>query len=221
MISLFIKLVDGKKKLHKYPAHFSFWYLFLGPIYTLIHKSFTYSILCFIYHLFLVPKSLVIKFFSLFNLDMNIVNVLAYPHFNFDVFTYLFILIVPRILIAAFIDNYYLNRAINKYGMLPADDIELEKLVKISPKYKNLPIDASFLEKTSFNLNEDTDFGKVSKNQLDLDSTNLLTKEELKVKEIKDNYYQNQLNILYGKYESGFISEKELIEHKKRLFKDQ
>lgn len=152
---------------------------------------------------------------------MNIVNVLAYPHFNFDVFTYLFILIVPRILIAAFIDNYYLNRAINKYGMLPADDIELEKLVKISPKYKNLPIDASFLEKTSFNLNEDTDFGKVSKNQLDLDSTNLLTKEELKVKEIKDNYYQNQLNILYGKYESGFISEKELIEHKKRLFKDQ
>ena len=201
---MLIKLVDGKKKLHKYPAHFSFWYLFLGPIYTLIHKSFTYSILCFIYHLFLVPKSLVIKFFSFFNLDMNIVNVLAYPHFNFDVFTYLFILIVPRILIAAFIDNYYLNRAINKYGMLPADDIELEKLVKISPKYKNLPIDASFLEKT-----------------LDLDSTNLLTKEELKVKEIKDNYYQNQLNILYGKYESGFISEKELIEHKKRLFKDQ
>lgn len=217
---MFVKLVDSKKKQHLYPARFSFWYLFFGPIYTLVRKSFPYSILCLVYHLFLVPKSLVIKFFTLFNLDESVINVLAYPHFNFDIFTYLFILIIPRILIAAFIDNYYLNIAINKKNMLPADDASLEKLSKISQKYKDLPVDSSFLEKTTFNLNKEENSNDKKKSYLDLDKTNLLSKDEIKNKELKDSYYQNQLDILYGKYESGFISEEELIEHKKRLFKD-
>lgn len=217
---MFIKLVDSKKKQHLYPVRFSFWYLFFGPIYTLVRKSFPYSILCFVYHLFLVPKSLVIKFFMLFNLDESVINVLAYPHFNFDIFTYLFILIIPRILIATFIDNYYLNIAINKKNMLPADDASLEKLSKISQKYKDLPVDSSFLEKTTFNLNKEKNSYDKKKSYLDLDKTNLLNKDEIKNKELKDSYYQNQLDILYGKYESGFISEEELIEHKKRLFKD-
>ena len=101
--------------------------------------------------------------------------------------------------------------------MLNEINIKLKKLKNDVSLKSTLNCDIEMLDN---NLNKEENSYDKKKSYLDLDKTNLLSKDEIKNKELKDSYYQNQLDILYGKYESGFISEEELIEHKKRLFKD-
>lgn len=216
-----INLIDKKKKKHKFPVGFSFWYLFFGPIYTLFRKRIVYSLIVIVYHFLLIPKSIIAKFYTLFHLDEQIISILTYPHNNFDIVTYLIILLVPHIIIAIFIDNHYLKVAINQQYMLPATDVDLEKIAKKFPKYKDLPIDLSFVEKQVFLPNEikEDEVFKV-KSPLDLDKSNLQNKNMEKLNKSREKLIEQQLNILYGKFESGFISEEELIKEKHKILEN-
>lgn len=215
-----IKLVDKKKKTHKYPSGYSFLYLIFGPFYSLFRGRIVYSIIVFVVHFFLIPKAYMTQFYSLFNLEENVINVLTYPHSNFDIATWIIVYLLPRILIAIFIDKHYLKVAVNQKDMLPASDVDLEKLVKVSPKYKNVPIDSSFIEKVTFIPNEVKTIEHENKiTPLDTSKENLIKKSDVKANALKEKYLQQQLEILYSRYESGFISEEELIESKKRLLK--
>ncbi len=215
-----IKLVDKKKKTHKYPCGYSFLYLIFGPFYSLFRKRIVYSLIVFVVHFFLIPKTYMVQFYSLFKFEERVINILTYPHSNFDLVTWIIVYILPRILVAIFIDKHYLKVAVNQKDMLPASDVDLEKLVKIFPKFKNVPIDSSFIEKVTFIPNKVKATEKENRiTPLDTSKENLIKKGEVKTNALKEKYLQQQLEILYSRYESGFISEEELIESKKRLLK--
>ena len=217
-----VKLVDSDKKTHNYPVGFSFLYLFFGPFYTLIRGKILYSIIVILYYLFMIPKNIFISIINKFIFDENIINVLSYPHFNFDIITALLIILIPHIIICIYMDNYFVKEAINKHNMLPASDSDLEKLAKISKRYKDLPIDSSYIEGLVIVKPKKTDnFTKKSKSIVSLDSENLLSDNERSKKDRLDEAKQHQLDLIYSKYHMGLISEKELIEAKEKILNEK
>ncbi len=216
-----IRLIDSEKKKHNFPAGFSFWYLFFGPFYTLIRGKIIYSILVIFYYITMIPKPLFVSLMEKIFHDENVIRVLSYPHNNFDMITFIVVLLIPHVIISIYIDNYFIKIAVNKKSMLPASDIDLEKLTKVSRKYKNLPIDSSFIERFLGKTDEMTNFKVHKKSYLSLDSDNLLTSAEKTKKERIDMAKQHQLDLLYSKYNLGLISEKELIDAKERLINDK
>lgn len=194
-----IKLVDEKNKTHTLPAGFSFWYLFFGPFYALFRKKILYGLLVIIYYIAMIPKSLFEKILESFINDEYAIMILAYPHFKLDIITSIIIVLIPHMIVSIFFDNYLLQKAIEKKHMLPANDIYLEKLISISKKYQNLPIDKNYIENIS-----------IINNTKNADKAPFLSKlEEAK---------QKELDVLYHQYYLGLISEDELINKKNKLF---
>ncbi|MCH5180224.1 MAG: hypothetical protein J1F32_03300 [Erysipelotrichales bacterium] len=217
-----VKLVDSEKKKHKFPMGFSFWYLFFGPLYTLIRGKIIYSILVIIYYIVMIPKPIFISLIEKIIHDENVVNVLSYPHNNFDIFTILVLILIPHIILCIYIDNYFVKLAVNKKNMLPASDVDLEKLAKVSKKYKDLPIDSSFIEGLVIVKPDDKEkITKSNKSVIALDSDNLLTDIQKHKKDRLDEAKQRQLDLVYSKYHLGLISENELIEAKEKIINEK
>ena len=217
-----VRLVDSNKKVHKFPMGFSFLYLFFGPFYTLVRGQVMYSAVVIIYYLFMIPKSLFVSIIEKIISDENIVNVLSYPHLNLDIITVLFIILIPHIIACIYIDNYLVKKAVNKKNMLPASDLDLEKLTKISRKYQDLPIDSSYIEGLVIVKNDNLEnFSKRTQSVTSLDSDNLLSDIQRSKKERLDEAKQHQLDLIYSKYNLGLISEKELIEAKEKIINEK
>ena len=217
-----VKLVDNEKKTHNFPMGFSFWYLFFGPLYTVIRGKILYSFLIVLYYFIMIPKSLFVPMIEKFILDEKIINVLSYPHNNFDIITFIVVILIPHIIVCIYIDNYFIKKAIDQKNMLPASDIDLEKLTKISKKYRDLPIDSSFIERLVIvkpDIQEN--FTKKSKSIISLDSDILLSDIERDKKTRLDEAKQRQLDLLYSKYHLGLLSENELIEAKEKILNEK
>ncbi|MCH5171951.1 MAG: hypothetical protein J1F31_03925 [Erysipelotrichales bacterium] len=217
-----VRLVDGNKKVHKFPMGFSFFYLFFGPFYTLIRGKIIYSIVVILYYLLLIPKDIFVSIIKNIIIDENVINVLAYPHLKIDLITYIFIILIPHVIICIYIDNYFIKNAVNKKNMLPASDLDLERLTKISKKYKDLPIDSSYIEGLVIVKTDKKE--KLSNRNVtvtSIDSDNLLSEVQRSKKDRLDEAKQHQLDLIYSKYNLGLLSEKELIEAKEKIINEK
>ena len=171
-----------------------------------------------LYYIILIPKNLFIGLISKIVSDTNIVNVLAYPHFSSDIFTSIVLAVLPQAIIAIFINNVRLKKAINKQNMLPASENDLETLTNYNKKYESLPIDSSYIQQ--INIKEaNTSEKQVAKNKVlfDLDNDNLLNKKAREEKEKNDILKQRELDLIYNKYNMGLISEEELNALKRKI----
>ena len=110
-----VALVDSNKKRHKYSLGYSFACLILGPFYLVFKWKIWVSLLLLLYYIILIPKNLFIGLISKIVSDTNIVNVLAYPHFSSDIFTSIVLAVLPQAIIAIFINNVRLKKAIKKH----------------------------------------------------------------------------------------------------------
>ena len=215
-----IKLVDTNKKSRKFFEKFSYFYFFFGPFYTLYRKKFTYSILLVIYNFIMIPRSIVISILSSWKLGDNLIAVLAYPHTTLDIFTTILLTFIPHLILSFFIEKYFIKQAINKKNMLPASDLDLEKLKKISKQYGDLPVDPSYLAKLSFveSSNRISNHNLENrKSVLDLGKDNLKNSVQKVYDEDLNYRMQDELDIIYSKYQMGLLSEKELLEEKKKI----
>lgn len=213
-----VALVDSNKKRHKYSLGYSFTCLILGPFYLLFKWKIWVSLLLLLYYIILIPKNMFISLISKIISDTNIVDILAYPHFSSDIFTSIVLAFLPQAIIAIFINDVRLKKAINKQNMLPASENDLETLTKYNKKYESLPIDSSYIQQ--INIKEaNTSEKQVANNKVlfDLDNDNLLNKKAREEKEKNDILKQRELDLIYNKYNMGLISEEELNTLKKKI----
>lgn len=213
-----VALVDSNKKKHKYSLGYSFACLILGPFYLLFKGKIWVSVLLLLYYIILIPKNMFISLISKIVSDTNIVSVLAYPHFSSDIFTSIVLALLPQAIIAIFINNVGLKKAINKQNMLPASENDLETLTNYNKKYESLPIDSSYIQQ--INIKEaNTSEKQVANNKVlfDLDNDNLLNKKTREEKEKIDILKQRELDLIYNKYNMGLISEEELNALKRKI----
>ena len=213
-----VALVDSNKKKHKYSLGYSFACLILGPFYLLFKGKIWVSVLLLLYYIILIAKNMFISLISKIVSDTNIVSVLAYPHFSSDIFTSIVLALLPQAIIAIFINNVRLKKAINKQNMLPASENDLETLTNYNKKYESLPIDSSYIQQ--INIKEaNTSEKQVANNKVlfDLDNDNLLNKKTREEKEKIDILKQRELDLIYNKYNMGLISEEELNALKRKI----
>lgn len=213
-----VALVDSNKKRHKYSLGYSFACLILGPFYLLFKGKIWVSVLLLLYYIILIPKNMFISLISKIVSDKSIVSVLAYPHFSSDIFTSIVLALLPQAIIAIFINNVRLKKAINKQNMLPASENDLETLTNYNKKYESLPIDSSYIQQ--INIKEaNTSEKQVANNKVlfDLDNDNLLNKKTREEKEKIDILKQRELDLIYNKYNMGLISEEELNALKRKI----
>lgn len=213
-----VALVDSNKKRHKYSLGYSFVCLILGPFYLLFKGKIWISLLFLLYYIILIPKNMIISLIGKVVADVNIVDILAYPHFSGDIFTSIVLALLPQAIIAIFINDLRLKKAINKQNMLPASENDLEILTKYNKKYESLPIDSSYIQQ--INIKEaNTAEKQVANNKVlfDLDNDNLLNKETREEKEKSDILKQRELDLIFNKYNMGLISEEELNALKEKI----
>lgn len=108
-----------------------------------------------------------------------------------------------HIIFSIHVEKLLMRLDIEKRGMLPASDDDAIKLSNLIKKYKDLPVHPSYVKKITFV--EDTSTTKKENVSNNLDS---------KIKQ-----QQAQLDLLYEKYNSGFISQKELMEWQEKILK--
>lgn len=213
-----VALVDSNKKRHKYSLGYSFACLILGPFYLVFKWKIWVSLLLFLYYIILIPKNMFVNLISKIVTDASIIDILAYPHFSSDIFTSIVLAVLPQAIIAIFINNVRLKKAINKQNMLPASENDLETLTNYNKKYESLPIDSSYIQQ--INIKEaNTSEKQVAKNKVlfDLDNDNLLNKKAREEKEKNDILKQRELDLIYNKYNMGLISEEELNALKRKI----
>lgn len=213
-----VVLVDSNKKKHKFNLGYSFTCLILGPIHLMFKGKVWLSLLLFLYYIILIPKNMFVNLISKIVTDASIIDILAYPHFSSDIFTSIVLAVLPQAIIAIFINNVRLKKAINKQNMLPASENDLETLTNYNKKYESLPIDSSYIQQ--INIKEaNTSEKQVAKNKVlfDLDNDNLLNKKAREEKEKNDILKQRELDLIYNKYNMGLISEEELNALKRKI----
>lgn len=200
-----VNLTDSKKRKHKYPVGFSYGYFFLGPVYLLFRRRFLASILLLLlYYLFLPIPGL-----------KELSDILNGPNWLKELFTLfsskyfiwcgILLISILHIVLSIVINKVILSKDIDKKFLLPSSDKDASILANYIRKYSDLPVHPSYVKKITFiDDNSDTTIAKLN-----------TIKEDKRFA-----IAQNQLDIIYEKYESGFISQKELFEKQREIIKN-
>lgn len=209
---MFINFIDLNKKKRKIYSGFSLGFFLLGPIYLLIRKRFIIgSLLCILYY-WLLPFPGLDSLVSLLSISGAFANIILYFRSGLPIFLGIGIILFPHIYFLMRIEAHIMKRTIDKIGLLPATSEDANKLAKTLPIFKDLPVHPSYVKAITFLNSDASESIKEAKNS----KKNQVVSNTTRLKTI-ENQKQAQLETIYEKYNSGFISREELLELQKKI----
>lgn len=213
---MYVQFIDLNKKKKRLYIGFSWWYFFLGPIYLFFRKRIVLGVILSLLYYWMLPYPFLDSLLKVFDLaNSGAANVILYFRSGFAILLGIFIVLFIHIFVTLGIEKRIAIRRIDKYGLLPATSEDAEKLSREISKYQDLPVHPSYIKDITFlSTPQDNNSTVELRKQKKMSSTstmNVVNKNKL------DRQKQTQLNTLYEKYNSGFISFEELQEMQERI----